>query len=401
MPPRPDLRGRKRRRASLLVVVTLFGASARAVEGAGQAEGGYRLEPVLPGLVFDRPLRMLVSPAEPARWFVVEQGGTVRTFVPGNRGAVEQAVDLRDRVWAGGEAGLLGMAFHPRFSENGEVFLSYTAPGGVGAALVSRVSRFHSPDRRTVDPDSEVVLLSLDQPYPNHNGGNIEFGPDGYLYIGFGDGGAAGDPGDHAQNRNTLLGAMLRIDVDGTDPERGLPYAIPPDNPFASSPRCGDRGCPEIHAWGLRNPWRWSFDRETGRLWAGDVGQNEFEEIDIVERGGNYGWRCYEGNEEYDPRACGSRNDHRFPVAVYDHGEGCAVTGGYVYRGAGLPDLRGRYLYGDFCSGRVWSLDAENPEAGPELLFAQGGLRLASFAEDAVGELYLISLGGTIFRLKK
>lgn len=381
------------------MLLALFGVLAGAsCAGESDGVGDYRLQR-LPGK-FDQPVKLLPAPKDASRWYVVERSGRVRSFAPdAGSSAAELVLDIHDRIDADGEGGLLGMAFHPRFTDNGELFLSYTAPAEEDSALTSRISRFRSPDRRTVDPRSEEILLSLDQPYSNHNGGNIGFGPDGYLYIGFGDGGSAGDPGNHAQNPDTLLGAMLRIDVDRADLKRGRPYSIPRDNPFAASHACGDAGCPEIFAQGLRNPWRWSFDRETGALWAGDVGQNEIEEIDIVRRGGNYGWRCYEGDRDYQPDGCGPRQDYRFPVAVYDHDQGCSVTGGHVYRGAALPALRGRYLYGDYCSGRVWALDVEDSTTKPELLFTHPGLDLVSFAEDAAGEMYLTSLGGNIYRL--
>jgi glucose/arabinose dehydrogenase len=310
-------------------------------------------------------------------------------------GTAAVALDIRDRVDAApSEAGLLGIAFHPRFAENGEVFLSYTA---TGAPLISRISRFVSRDGgRTVDPASEVVILTQPQPFANHNGGQIVFGPDGFLYIGLGDGGSGGDPQGNGQNPNTLLGKILRINVDSRTPEQG--YGIPPDNPFAGG---GGRG--EIFATGLRNPWRFSFDRTGGKLWAADVGQNAWEEVDIIVRGGNYGWNAREGAHCFEP-AQGCRTEGLIdPVAEYPNAAGdCSVTGGYVYRGAAVPALAGNYLYGDFCSGKIWGLPLGangNPSGAPRLLL-DSTAQISSFAEGNDGEIYLLNFGeGTVHRV--
>jgi len=228
----------------------------------------------------------------------------------------------------------------------------------------------------------------VDQPFLNHNGGQIAFGPDGLLYVGLGDGGSGGDPLGHAQDTSTLLGSILRIDVD-----RGTPYAVPPDNPFAAG-----GGRPEIFAWGLRNPWRWSFDRETGELWCGDVGQNRWEEVDRIRRGGNYGWNVREGAHCFASAECDSAGLIE-PVAEYSHDEGCSITGGYVYRGATLPQISGAYVYGDFCSGRIWGLFSAGGGALAPRLLAESGLQISSFAEDHDGELYVVDYGGGIHRL--
>jgi glucose/arabinose dehydrogenase len=336
---------------------------------------------------FSLPVALLQTPQQTPHWYVVEKGGRV-VRVAGEGAAARTAlfVDISDRVDAGpNEAGLLGMAFPPAFADNGQVYLSYTR----GGPLTSVLSRFSSRDGGlTLDAASEEVLLEVPQPFGNHNGGQIAFGPDGYLYYGLGDGGAGGDPLGHGQNTQTLLGAMLRLDVNGP-----RPYAIPPDNPFA-----GGGGRPEIYAWGLRNPWRWSFDRHSGKLWVGDVGQNAWEEIDLVSRGDNLGWNLWEGNHCFTPEAC-SREGVVMPVAEYSHALGCSVTGGYVYRGKAAPARFGKYIYGDFCSGTVWELDGGNVQAGPRVLL-QSGLRISSFAEDRNGELYLLDYGsGGIFRL--
>lgn len=349
------------------------------------------LERMFKSVPFNEPLAMLQALGDTSRWYVVEKAGRVLVF--DNRPDVvrsEVFADILERVQARySESGLLGMAFHPDFARNGQVFLSYTTHG---TPLVSRVSRFLSRDGgRTLDAATETVLLELPQPYANHNGGQIEFGPDGFLYMGFGDGGAGGDPRGNGQNVDTLLGAMLRIDVD-----KGKPYAIPPDNPFAQANKEGG-GRPEIYAWGLRNPWRWSFDRATGELWVGDVGQNAWEEIDKVVRGGNYGWAIREGAHCYGTERC--RTEGLIdPVAEYGHDEGCSVTGGYVYRGKAIPALQGAYLYGDFCSGRVWTLCQGK---GPPRLLMNTGLNIGSFAEGLDGEVYVLQFGekGAVYRL--
>ncbi len=345
------------------------------------------LQPMFGGLRFSQPVALLQTPQPSPHWFVVEKGGRVlRLEGEGVEAKRAVFIDLGDRVDAGPtEAGLLGMAFHPQFARNNLVYLSYTR----GRPLTSVLSRFKSSDGGlTLEPASEEVLLEVPQPYGNHNGGQLAFGPDGYLYYGLGDGGAGGDPHGHGQNIDTLLGAMLRLDIDGD-----APYAIPQDNPFAQG-----GGRPEIYAWGLRNPWRWSFDRNTGELWVGDVGQNAWEEIDRVSAGDNLGWNLWEGSHCYQRGACRSEG-MRMPVAEYSHQDGCSVTGGYVYRGKALAALYGHYLYGDFCSGRIWELDSGNIKAGSRILMLSDK-RIASFAEDREGELYLLDFAaGRIFRL--
>lgn len=331
------------------------------------------------------------APGDNTTWYAVEQSGLVVRF--GNDPAVSAVstfIDIRDRVDYGGEKGLLGMAFHPEYAVNGYVYLSYTASPTTG--LESRISRFTLDwTTQTVDSASERRLLTVSQPFSNHNGGGIAFGPDGMLYIGLGDGGSGGDPNGNGQNTATLLGAMLRIDVG--DGSSGT-YAIPSDNPFALG-----GGAPEIFAYGLRNPWRWSFDRLTGDLWLGDVGQSAYEEVDLIFRGGNYGWNVMEGNHCYAPSIGCDPASFIPPLVEYDHSQGIAVTGGYVYRGAGLPSLYGRYLYGDYGSGKIWALerDGAGGYVANELLDTQ--LNISSFAEDQSGELYVLNLGGTIHKV--
>jgi len=329
-----------------------------------------------------------LAAGERPQWLILERRGRIqRVEGRGEQASRSEFADLHDLVESGpGEAGLLGIALHPQFQKNHTLYLSYTRSG---APLVSTIERYTTTaDGKHLDLSSAQTLLELSQPYGNHNGGGIAFGPDGYLYLGFGDGGAAGDPRGNGQNTQTLFGKMLRIDVDSG----AFPYAIPPDNPFSTG-----GGRREIYAWGLRNPWRWSFDRKTGVLWAGDVGQNRWEEIDIIHKGGNYGWNVREGRHCFRDSKCETKGLID-PVAEYGHNEGCSVTGGYVYRGNRVASLKGRYLYADYCSGKVWTLDAAHPERGSTLLM-ESGLNVSSFAEGLDGELYLLDLdGGGIYR---
>jgi len=354
-----------------------------------------RLVPVFENLKIQTPVALVQAPrqaGEPSgRWFALDQHGLVHSFFAedGARVTDLQTTDLTDRVAikADGldERGLLGIALHPRYPSDRRAFVGYTfaGPGGLG----SRVSSFVVEERGVLDASSERVLLELSQPYTNHNGGNVAFGPDGYLYIGFGDGGAGGDPQGNGQNPNTLLGAMLRIDIDAAD----APYGIPQDNPYAQS---GGRA--EIFAIGLRNPWRYSFDRQTGELWVGDVGQDDWEEVDVVELGKNYGWNSIEGFECFPPGAddC-ERGAFQAPVHSYVHEGGAnrSVTGGYVYRGAAVPELAGSYVFGDFNTGEIFKLDRGDDGAGVELIVGSG-VNISSFAEDHAGELYVLDYGG-------
>lgn len=357
------------------------------------------VQQVFTQLAFDQPLAMLQAPGDTSRWFVVEKAGVVRVFpndANASLGDVEIFVDITDRVnSAPSEAGLLGMAFHPDFSSNGEVILSYTR---TGAGLESVVSRFTIDANGDLDAASEQILLTVPQPASNHNGGNVVFGPDDFLYIGFGDGGGAGDPDENGQDTTSVLGAILRIDIDSASP-----YAIPADNPFAGNTECfqgfGTLDCPEIFAWGFRNPWRFSFDSQTGELWVGDVGQNTWEEVDRVEISENYGWDEREGAHCFEPPSgCSTANVD--PITEYSHDLGSSITGGYVYRGSAIPDLAGFYLFGDFGSGRIWAVaaDAQQGVAPDELV--DTNLGIASFAEDNNGELYIVDIGaGTLHQI--
>ena len=348
--------------------------------------GPVALQDAFAGLRFQAPLQVLQAPGED-RFFVVEKRGTVQA-VSGT--ARSTFLDIRTRVnSAPQEAGLLGMAFHPRWAQNRQAFLNYTAPSAASPAnLRTTISRFTSADGgATLDPASEQVLLTVEQPFENHNGGSVVFGPDGLLYLGLGDGGSAGDPFGNAQDPSRILGKLLRIDVD-----TGTPYSIPPSNPFASG---GGRG--EVYAYGLRNPWRFSFDRATGALWLADVGQDTWEEVDVIVPGGNYGWSHREGKHCYPPAASSCPGAFIDPVVEYSHAEGASITGGYVYRGTALPALRGRYVYGDFGSGHIWAVPASGPYTPVQI--AQGNA-ISSFGEDASGELYVVDLaGGQVSRL--
>ncbi len=366
------------------------------VHALAQAEepDSYILQQAFPHLTFTRPLALVDPQDGTNRLFVVEQAGRILVF--DNKPDVRSAnvfLDIRDRVNSrGNEEGLLGLAFHPQFNENGFIFVNFTA-------LQPRrtvIARFHldEKDPDAADPGSELKILEFLQPYENHNGGEVLFGPDGYLYIGTGDGGSGGDPHNNGQSLTTLLGKILRIDVD--HPAPGQAYGIPRDNPFV-----GTSNRAEIWAYGLRNPWRFSFDPATGQLWAGDVGQDMIEEVDIIEKGKNYGWRIMEGNACYKPSTGCDTTGLVRPVWDYSHDTaGVCITGGYVYRGRKLPELVGAYIYADYGSGRVWALryDGVHPPINRELLHS--GFPIASFGVDAQRELYLCVFDGKIYRLQ-
>jgi glucose/arabinose dehydrogenase len=363
------------------------------------------IEQVFSGVTLSNPVAMMQAPGDNTRWFVVEQGGRVRVF--NNSPTVTTAtnfIDISTRVTFNGETGLLGMAFHPNFPVDPRVFLFYSHTEA-STGLVSRLSEFLTADGgTTLDPASERIVLVIDKPEDNHNGGNIAFGRDGFLYIGTGDGGGGNDQHGsigNAQLLTTLLGKMLRIDVDvGAG---ALLYGIPIDNPFAVNAPCptgtGTASCPEIFAVGFRNPWRWSFDRQNGDLWVGDVGQGAIEEVDRITLGGNYGWRCFEGTRDTG-LACGSPTNLQAPVAEYDNpGLGRAVTGGYVYRGAAFSTLVGRYIFGDFGSGRIWNIANTTTPTMDMTGGFSSGLSISSFGEGNDGELYVVDYGGRLFHI--
>jgi len=363
--------------------------------------------------VFDRlpafasPVAALQAPGDGATWYVVEQSGRVLAFdARADVATTRTVVDLRDRVTAGGERGLLGMTFHPAYPTNPRAYLSYTTT--VAGTLVSRVAEFQTRDGgQTLDAGSERVLLSVVQPAANHNGGHLAFGPDdGLLYVGFGDGGGGGDDWGaigNGQNLQTVLGKMLRIDIEDTGAT--APYRIPTGNPYAGNAPCvdgeGAQPCPEIYAFGFRNPWRWSFDRATAELWVADVGQSAREEVDRVVAGGNYGWRCFEGTLVYNTD-CGSNAGSSLPpVLEYARDAGHAITGGYVYRGTAIAALAGRYVFADFVSGRLWHVpgDVAPTRVVQAADAVQSQLAIVSFAEAADGELYVLDYGGALYRI--
>lgn len=350
----------------------------------------YNFQVAFPNLTFSNPLYLDHAGDGSNRIFVVEQAGRIKVF-PNNSAvtATKTFLDITDRVTSGGETGLLGLAFHPDYENNGYFYVNYTAPSPL-RTVISRFQVTSNPD--SANKNSEQILLTFNQPYSNHNGGWIGFGPDGYLYIATGDGGSAGDPQNNAQNITNLLGKILRIDVN--NPQPPLNYGIPASNPFYDSTNTSIRK--EIYAYGLRNPWRNSFDPVTGWLWSADVGQNQWEEIDIITNGGNYGWRCYEGNQAYNLTGCSG--NYIFPIWVYSHSLGISVTGGYVYRGQNVPELFGKYIYGDYGSRRVWALeyDGINPPNNTQITTAAGSI--TSFGVDQNNELYLVSFDGKIYK---
>jgi glucose/arabinose dehydrogenase len=323
------------------------------------------------------------------RNFIIEQGGTLRII---QNGALVPAafLDISAKVESGGEEGLLGLAFHPSFSTNRKFYVDYTRRAG--SQLQSVISEYlvSAGNSNQADATSERQLLVVNQPFSNHNGGQLAFGPDGFMYIAFGDGGSGGDPLGNGQNKNTMLGKLLRIGVDAPF-AAGKQYAIPSDNPFASG-----GGLPEIWAYGLRNPWRFSFDRVTGQLFAGDVGQDNWEEVDLITKGGNFGWNIMEGMHCY-PSSVTSCNmtGLMLPITEYDHSAagGDAVIGGFVYRGSAVAGLPGTYVFGDLSSGHVWGLTKDAAGNWQRTLVLTHGLTVSAFGQDAAGELYLVDYG--------
>ena len=368
--------------------------SAVTVDRKSSADEGdlpsVSLRPAFAQLSFLRPVQVTHAGDGSNRLFVIEQPGRVVVFE--NRSDVEQFevfLDIREQVFMGhNEEGLLSIAFHPNYEENGQFFIWYSAGDRTSRRTV--LSRFtvSDDDPNKADPASEQVLLSVDQPWGNHNGATVKFGPDGYLYVSIGDGGAANDPHGHGQNLQTLLGSIIRIDVDRTSDN--LPYAIPEDNPFVDR----EDARSELWAIGLRNVWRMSFDRTTGELWAGDVGQNAWEAVYIIQRGGNYGWNIREGSHPFHRRAEPAEGTEPLidPVIEYSHRQGQSITGGYVYRGQANERLQGVYVYADYVSGRIWGLKmADGTVSASREMLSPSGRRthITSFGEDEAGELYV------------
>ncbi len=335
---------------------------------------------------FERPTSVTNAGDGSGRVFVVEQGGLVRVMKDG-KVLSQPFLDVRDLTRAGGERGLLGLAFDPKFKQNGRLFVDYTNQNGDTV-----IARYTAKGDRA-DPNSAKILLTIKQPYSNHNGGQLAFGPDGYLYVGMGDGGSAGDPQNNAQNLGSLLGKLLRLDVSGDG------YAIPKDNPFAT--KAGARG--EIFAYGLRNPWRFSFDKQG--LFIADVGQNKYEEINFLPTGSaggqNYGWHLKEADACYQPASGCEKGNLQNPILQYGHAQGNSVTGGYVYRGGAVPALRGKYVYADFGSGTIWAATKSGNSWQASKLM-DSGHNVSTFGENEAGELYLADYGsGDLYQFGK
>jgi glucose/arabinose dehydrogenase len=377
---------------ALTIAIVVLSLAAPGASGAAAVA----LTPVVSGL--SSPVQVANAGDGSNRLFVVEQSGTVRVI---KNGALLPTpfISIADLLSTGGERGLLGIAFHPSYKTNGRFFLYFTRRND-GAIAISEYHRSSTnPDVATRVGAKRIITIA--HPYTNHNGGRMAFGRDGYLYIGTGDGGSSGDPGNRAQSLDTLLGKMLRINVNGSVGSRN--YKIPASNPYV-----GRAGLNEIWGRGLRNPWGWSFDKVTGDMWIGDVGQDKYEEVDrsIVStkstsggKGVNYGWRIMEGRHCYRP-ATGCNTAHlKFPVVEYSHSEGCAVTGGYSYRGSAVLALYGRYVFGDYCSGRIWTISRTALAPASKVLLMSTGFNISSFGQDEHGELYVLDLGGTLYKL--
>jgi uncharacterized repeat protein (TIGR01451 family) len=390
--------------AVLLFAIPL--TSLLALPPADQPAGAtaVQLININPAQLFDDPVD--ITHAGDGRLFIAEQGGLIRVLArPFATNTAVTFLNIQDRVLSGGELGLLGLAFHPDYAQNGYFYVNYTHQETESSPIYTRISRFQvTADPNAADPASELILLQFLQPYTNHNGGDLAFAADGTLYVAVGDGGSSGDPQDNGQTPGNLLGSVLRLDVDGNGsaPDCGggqAAYTIPANNPLNDGP---GGNCDEIWAYGLRNPWRISFDRETQDLFIGDVGQGQWEEINYqpaASSGGeNYGWRCYEGNHAYNLTGCSAGTAvYTFPVEEYSHANGrCSITGGFVYRGDWYPALTGAYLYADYCTGEIWSLvpDGGGWQTTPLL---DAPFRIYTFGEDVNGELYVGGRDGYVY----
>ena len=381
---------------ALLVTLAIWFATACLGDSNGsklaeEPAPAVRLVEAMGGMTFDKPVALMFPDHDAETGYIVEQSGRIVSVSHvGESWSVTELLNIEDRVNdRGREEGLLGLALDPQFQSNGYLYVNYTA-SGPRRTVVSRFT-VSAHDTSVADPNSELIILEVTQPYSNHNGGQLLFGPDGFLYIGFGDGGSAGDPRGNGQDLSTLLGSIVRIDVSKTNTAHT--YTIPADNPLI-----GVGGArPEIWAYGLRNPWRFTFDRLTGELWAADVGQNEREEVDLIEPGLNYGWNVMEGTACFRSRGNSCDKDGlEAPTVEYGRDDGCSITGGYVYRGRRISWLYGAYVYGDFCSGKIWSFD---PDTARSVELIDTNLDISSFAEDSEGELYALSLDGGVYAL--
>jgi glucose/arabinose dehydrogenase len=386
--------------ATTLSVGPLVGPSRVTAEEVDQTPLEVKPVRAFDKLKFQRAVVLTHAGDGSNRVFVASQLGKIHVFPNDPQVAKTQVfLDLEPQVVykdRENEEGLLGLAFHPRYKQNGQFFVYYTTTDAPHTSVISRF-RVSKDDPDRADPDSEEELLRIKQPFWNHNGGTIVFGPDGYLYIGLGDGGLARDPMGNGQNLKTLLGSILRIDVDHKDP--GKAYAVPKDNPFVG--RDDARG--EIWAYGIRNVWRIAFDPATGVLWAADVGQDLWEEIDLIQRGGNYGWNLREGMHPFGKNGSGPREDLIDPIWEYHHDVGKSITGGSVYRGSRLPDLVGAYLYADYVTGKIWALryDAEAKQVTANQPILGNIMPVMSFGEDEKGEIYYMTDHGELYRFEE
>ena len=375
----------------LILVLTMVAVflSWRICDSSGQTQSGVMVEVAFPNLTFNQPVGLLGLNDGTNRIFVVEQPGVIRVFEnSGNVPSSSVFLDISNRVLFGGEQGLLGLAFHPDFAVNGYFYVDYVAANPL-RTVISRYS-VSSNNPNQARSDSELIILEISHPFSNHKGGQLAFGVDGFLYIGMGDGGSAGDPFGNAQNRSSLLGKVLRIDVNSPSPGRN--YGVPSDNPYVGN-TLGYRE--EIYAYGFRNPWRFGFDPTSGKLWVGDVGQDRLEEIDVVEKGKNYGWNIMEGSLPYSN---GNQSGLELPVWEYGHDQGIAIIGGYVYRGSTLTTLAGSYIYGDYGSGRVWKLTVTGVGQPMNTLLNETSLNITSFGLDNSNELYFCAFDGRIYK---
>jgi glucose/arabinose dehydrogenase len=386
------------RAAILLLIAALLAApSLTAAQEAADSRWdparfaeSFTLTEIVNGL--SRPTGIVDPGDGSGRLFIVEQTGTIQVLESGSL-LDEPFLDLSDQVSGGSEQGLLGLTFHPDFAGNGQFFVDYTDLNG--DTVVARY-QITGDDPNLAARESAEQLLFVDQPYTNHNGGDLAFGPDGYLYIALGDGGSQGDPNGNGQNPDALLGSILRIDVDG--PAGDLPYGIPEDNPFAD----GADGAPEVYVYGLRNPWRFSFDRDTGDLYIADVGQNAIEEVTMLpageQAGANLGWNILEGSSCYQDADCDPEGTI-LPVTEYSHDFGCSVTGGYVVRGGLIPALEGVYFFADYCTGLLWGTARDGAGAWQTSDPVETGLSISSFGQGPDGEVYVVDLGGAVYQV--
>jgi glucose/arabinose dehydrogenase len=376
----------------LIIVLSFAGLflSWKPPNISGQTQNAYLANLAFPNIAFNQPVGIVNSGDGTNRLFVIEQAGIIRVF-ENSQTVAESTVflNISNQVVFSGEQGLLGLAFHPNYAINGYFYVDYVTENPLRTVIARYSVSTNNPNQ--AQNNNELILLEVNQPFSNHKGGQIAFGPDGYLYIGLGDGGSGGDPFGNAQSRSTLLGKILRINVDL--PSQGRNYSIPLDNPYSGN-TLGYKE--EIYAHGFRNPWRFSFDSPTGRLWVTDVGQAQREEINLVEKGKNYGWNIMEGTLTY---SSGSQIGLELPVWEYSHAEGIAVIGGYVYHGSTLTGLNSKYIYGDYGSGKIWALQYDGVTVPDNSLLADTGINISSFGVDEQNELYFCSLGGRIYLL--